>query len=258
MSKNIIVGTGLFKKSFFEALELAKPGDCLLLDPGEYNLNQTVELTNIRIRGNGNQPTDVKLYGTLQVEGDIELENLTVINGETIGNFKSNLCFAVYNGDSRITNCIFDGQTGKKVTTYFGGGSVYCENCTFTSVENYSVTVGGADTRFKGCQINGFRGTDQAQISVVKSRIDRYLMLEEETKLTGPNLYLGQDLMSQTITINSGAQLVVDSLIIPEGRLNIAVDHSLMQATKTNSDLMHRIFYKMDEQSTVDVPGAEL
>ena len=61
------VGTGFLKKSFLKALESAKNGDTLVLDPGEYQLPEELVIMNLNICGNGETRGDVVLKTSFRV-----------------------------------------------------------------------------------------------------------------------------------------------------------------------------------------------
>lgn len=73
----IRVGEGLFRRPLIQAIEMARPGDTLILDEGVHAAPSGIWLMNTTIVGAGD-PSRTIIESTVEIRGDATLANLTV------------------------------------------------------------------------------------------------------------------------------------------------------------------------------------
>ena len=73
----IKVKSGIFGKTLGEALNIAKPGDKILLAPGEHVID-AFPIYHLTFQGTGNDPSEVVLQASINVTGKAAFFDLTL------------------------------------------------------------------------------------------------------------------------------------------------------------------------------------
>ncbi|MGP5164251.1 AAA family ATPase [Arthrobacter rhombi] len=113
------VGSGFGRLPFEAALQRAKPGDLLVLDPGRYDIGQ-VALGNIRLQGNGTAD-QIEILGSFTVYGHCTFTNLTI----RAVPYKNAIFLKTATDMASLSHCIVHGEAGEKYPTIWcSGGTV--------------------------------------------------------------------------------------------------------------------------------------
>ncbi|MGP4117496.1 hypothetical protein ACS4N0_10085 [Levilactobacillus zymae] len=255
MSRNYYVGQGLFKRSFEEAFNEAQMGDTLVLDPGEYSYN--LKLAGVNLKGNGGSSRDVVIHGLLEPTRNLSLENLSVVTDKSMTKSGENLALTV-NRDVQVTctNCRFDAGHGKSVAIWVGGtGHLTLTHCeAYTAGQTVGLDVVGGQVTCQNSIINGLLVMSKGAIHLAKTRILDCIKATNQSRVTAEDLYLERTFLQA----ESGSQIRIQHLTVPEGNTALNAYHGLIDVQQTNADDTHRIFKQLDSQATINCPRAML
>ncbi len=133
----IKVGSGFGKATLQAALQRAKPGDLLVLDPGRYSLDH-VTLYGLGLHGNGTAD-QVEITGSFTINGHCTFTNLTV----RAMPYKNAFFVASPNNMATLSSCIVHGDPGAKYPAIWceGGTLVLKQVTALSDPEQYAIRI---------------------------------------------------------------------------------------------------------------------
>lgn len=121
----IKVKSGMFGKTLGEALRIAKPGDKVLLAPGEYAID-VIPIHHLIFQGAGSEPSDVVLQTRVDVTGNAALSDLTLRAPQ----FSNAVHMPQAGARTTLDRCIVLGDpTGKYPALYSKGSVLSLREC---------------------------------------------------------------------------------------------------------------------------------
>lgn len=172
MKRAIQVGTGFMKHTFNEALDLSKPGDVIVFDPGTYSYSGegAILISNITLRGNGKNANDVTLNLSAGLSNDgefLKVENMTLICQEQSPLFSDETSHGTIEVNQVVIKSASDyfainakGATSLQIhqSELYNGGLLIDNNVKATatqSIFNNIVTDGNSEIKLKTNKVLG-------------------------------------------------------------------------------------------------------
>src|SRR5690606_35177017 len=113
----IKVRPGMFGKTLQEALRISRPGDRILLSPGQYAVD-AFSMFDLTIRGTGD-PSEVVLETKIEVTGRARLESLTL----RAPHFTNAMYMPHQGASAQLTRCIVHADPSEKYPALYCAGS---------------------------------------------------------------------------------------------------------------------------------------
>ena len=130
----IKVRPGMFGKTLQEALRISKPGDRILLSPGQYAVDP-FSMFDLTIRGTGD-PSEVVLETKIEVTGRARLESLTL----RAPHFNNAMYMPHQGASAQLTRCIVHADPSEKYPAlYCVGSSLSLTDCEVHGAEGAEI-----------------------------------------------------------------------------------------------------------------------
>lgn len=249
------VGKGRRKK-LEDALNASKPGDVIFLYPGEYHFIEGFNVKNVEIKGIGNNPGDVVLFGRFVVhnQSSLSLSNVTlhaphnrnafnikgrstvnldkvIIHGELSGDYPAIWCeesklnmhaSEVYFSEERDSGVHLSKQSEAEIRY-----SIVDSLCAYqSSIQLHQTQIRVAITLSDNGMVNGTGMTDFPGVG---------------------SLY--------NIYMEKGSRANFHSVNVDESIVTFSVDQSTLTIKETTVGEYLQIVAHHDKQSTVDIAG---
>lgn len=161
----IKVGSGFGKVTFEGALQRAKPGDLLILDPGRYDIDQ-ITLRGLGLHGNGTAD-QVEILGSFVIHGHCTVTNLTI----RAMPYKNAIFVKSPNNMATVTSCIVHGEPGAKFPTLWceGGTLVLNQVIALSDPEQYAIRIAENATLHATASQLGRVGVTAAKADLIDS-----------------------------------------------------------------------------------------
>jgi len=260
--KPVLVGKGFGKHTFDEAVNMVEAGGVIVFDPGTYTNNNGYNIQNIRMRGDGKQPQDVQINSHFSVaeNGKFEVENMQI-------NFtaNNNVINVQANGEFIASRTILNlDTTGDVPTVWNHGGSVtlLSSEVRRNNTDKYEALDGdGGHYLVKQSIADGIYVVN-SYLKVETSQINGKIWLSNKAELEGTDVYFNGTVPTDdsSIKVFDGSKLTMESLILQADRTGVFVTHGFLTSQKSNIQPESKpvMIVGMDEQSEVNVPGAEV
>jgi len=260
--KPILVGKGFGKHTFDEAVKMVEAGGVIVFDPGTYTNTDGYNIQNIRMRGDGKQPQDVQINSHFSVaeNGKFEVENMQI-------NFtaNNNVINVQANGEFIASRTIFNLDTTGDVPTIWnhnGSVTLLSSEVRRNSTDKYEALDGdGGHYLVKQSIVDGIYVLN-SYLKVETSQINGKIWLSNEAELEGTDVYFDGTVPTDdsSIKVFDGSKLTTESLILQAERTGVFVTHGFLTSQKSNIQPESKpvMIIGMDEQSEVNVPGAEV
>ncbi|ERL65175.1 AAA family ATPase [Schleiferilactobacillus shenzhenensis] len=256
MGRSITVGRGFGKHTFAEAMDMTRAGDTILLEPGHYSEPRGYRVANVRMRGLGEQPSDVVLETRFQVveSGTLNLENLTMDSHAMTGN----TCYITAQCTLIARGVIFETSQAWP-TLAVTGGTIGLTACTVLQSDPQQNAVYSDKTStliISQCDIDDI-SVAKSKLTLQMTQVRRCLMIIDNSEVDADTLYLvNTNPRIFTFAVRTGSVFRADKLVVAEGHANAEVKDSSAVLKAANVDATHLITISQDEGSTVQVPGA--
>lgn len=259
MRHAITVGMGFGKKTIGDALASAAVDDVIVIDPGEYRVDQGFTVNKMDIRGGGTGPSEVVLYTDIAIQssGTLKLTNLTVINTH----LKKNAIFVDQGGQLIADRTVIKSQ-GTSYATIYAAGNVGLSACEIYNdhEDAYGLYVdSGGYASLAQCDVGAGVGVESSKMEIKSSQVHNSLSLDKNGEVDADDLYLTQANPDvYLISVRDGSALTANQLSVPEGQSEAHVVASRFRVPRTNIDPFHMLTVTLEGSSDFDVAGAQV
>lgn len=259
MTQDVLVGRGFGKADINEAFDALKEGDVLKIDPGEYTVEGYWDFSQapVTLIGVGGDPAGIVLHlGQFAVEEGIllHIENLTLV-----GDRKDTNVISMWPGSHLILkNVIVSAKVKTAPPLFIKGAQAEIDTSEIRWPEDGPAMVATDSSRatVSGSIVECLQVKEHADVGLDNSQVTTGILVSDGGVLHANNLYLANPTWRRAIRVENDGQLLADYFDLPDSGGMGVVNHSVFRVNKSNVDDFHPFHVFMDQDATVEFPGA--